>query len=246
MVSTVSDLLDEKDVLPTTLASYRALLRPVAHLCLEERESIDAFLRSRSNVNTRRATAIALRAIGYNCKIPRGIPRRYDLPDEDTLRIVLSYSKYEVQYLTMMYAGLRIGEAAYANKTQLLPGGQFMVDMQVAEYHDGSGYHHEVRHPKGSAAAIDFPPWLAQLLPDEYAGHVPYRLRASLYYTSKRQLGRSINAHSLRHWYATTMIDRGIPLPIVQRQMRHSDIATTLRTYAQFEKTRMSLFDQEK
>ena len=111
MVSTVSDLLDEKDALPTTLVSYRALLRPVAHLPLTERESIDAFLRSRSNVNPRRATANALRAIAYECKIPRGIPRPYDLPNEEKLRLVLSYSKYEVQYLTMMFMGLRIGEA---------------------------------------------------------------------------------------------------------------------------------------
>lgn len=39
------------------------------------------------------------------------------------------------------------------------------------------------------------------------------------------------------------MTSWGIPLPIVQRQMGHSDIATTLRTYAQFENSRMSLFD---
>lgn len=243
MVFTVADLLDKKDVLPTTLSSYRALLRPILHLELHEKEQIDSFLRSKQNVNTRRATAIALRAIGYECKIPKGVPRRYDLPDEDTLRLLFTYSKYEVQYLTMMYMGLRIGEAAYANKTQLMPGNQFIVDTQVAEWNDNGKWHHEIRHPKSHAKAIDIPPWLADMLPDEYAGHIPYRLRASLHYCSNRYLGRTINAHALRHWYATTMIDKGIPLPIVQRQMRHSDIAVTLRTYAQFEKTRMSLFD---
>ncbi len=74
------------------------------------------------------------------------------------------------------------------------------MDTRVADYHAESVFHHEVRHPKSSSAAIDIPQWLADLLPDTYGGHVPYRLRVSLYYTSKRQLGRSINAHSLRHW----------------------------------------------
>jgi integrase len=38
----------------------------------------------------------------------------------------------------------------------------------------------------------------------------------------------------LRHWYATTMLERGLPLPLVQQQMRHSDISVTLRTYVQY------------
>lgn len=38
--------------------------------------------------------------------------------------------------------------------------------------------------------------------------------------------------HSLRHWYATTLIVRGAPLAIVQRLMRHTSPATTA-IYAQ-------------
>lgn len=243
MGSSIEELLMDKDVLPTTLSSYRRLLKPIAHHTLDDKQSIDAFLRAIQNVNTRRATAIALRGIGYQCSIPRGVPRRYDLPDEESLRLMCSYSKYEVQFLTMMYLGLRIGEAAYANRSQLVAGGQILINMQVAEWQADGKWNHEVRHPKSFSAAIDIPAWLADQLPSEYQGHVPYRLRAALNYTSKRHLGRAVNAHALRHWYATTMIERGIPLPIVQRQMRHSDIAVTLRTYAQFEKTRMALFD---
>jgi integrase len=243
MAASVSDLLDIKDVLPTTLSSYRRLLAPIAHVTLDDRECIDAFLRAVTNVNTRRATAIALRGIGYDCKIPKGVPRRYDLPDEESLRIMFTYSKYEVQFLSMMYLGLRIGEAAYVNRSQLVAAGQIVIDLQVAEWQENGKWLHEVRHPKSFSAAIDVPLWLAERLPDHYEGHIPYRLRAGLHYTSKKYLGRPVNAHALRHWYATTMIARGVPLPIVQRQMRHSDIAVTLRTYAQFEKTRMSLFD---
>jgi len=243
MGASIEELLSNKDVLATTLASYRQLLKPILARDIAERAEIDAHLRGVKNINTRRATAIALRSIGYDCKIPKGVPRRYDLPDENTLRSVLAFSKYEVQFLTMMYTGLRIGEACFANKTQLLPHGQLYVGLQVAEWQQDGKWTQEIREPKSRPAAIDIPEWLADRLPVEYEGHRPYRLRAGLHYTTKRYLGRGLNAHALRHWYATTMIDRGIPLPIVQRQMRHSDIAVTLRTYAQFEKTRMSLFD---
>lgn len=243
MGSTIAELLSEKDVLPTTLASYKRLLHGISQVSIEDAKTINAFVSGIGNVNTRRAACIALRGIGFQIAIPRGVPRRYDLPDEDTLRFVLAFSKYEVQYLTMMFLGLRIGEACVINKTKLLPGGQIYIDQQCAEWQENGKWLHEVRHTKGSPAAIDIPNWLALRLPERNEGHIPYRLRASLHYTTKKYLGRTLNAHALRHWYATTMIQNGVPLPIVQRQMRHSDIATTLRTYAQFEQVRMSLFD---
>ena len=45
--------------------------------------------------------------------------------------------------------------------------------------------------------------------------------------------GIRLNPQMLRHWYATTLLARGVPLIVVSRQLRHSDVATTLRTYAQ-------------
>jgi integrase len=36
----------------------------------------------------------------------------------------------------------------------------------------------------------------------------------------------------LRHWYATTLWARGVPLIVMSRPMGHDDVATTLRTYA--------------
>lgn len=42
------------------------------------------------NPNSRRATVIALRSVfGWRLRIPKGVPRRYELPDEDTLRLDL-------------------------------------------------------------------------------------------------------------------------------------------------------------
>jgi integrase len=106
----------EKGLRQSTLLSYRRLLGyaglldvPLADITLEHVS--DALWRV-DNPNTRRAAVIAVRSVlGLSIKIPRGIPRRYDLPSEDTLRLALMTSPHEVRGLLMMYAGCRIGEA---------------------------------------------------------------------------------------------------------------------------------------
>jgi integrase len=35
--------------------------------------------------------------------------------------------------------------------------------------------------------------------------------------------------HSLRHYFCSALIDRGIPVPVVQRAAGHSDLKTTQR-----------------
>ena len=37
----------------------------------------------------------------------------------------------------------------------------------------------------------------------------------------------------LRHWYATDMILRGVNPEVVRRQMRHKNVAITLKIYTQ-------------
>ena len=37
----------------------------------------------------------------------------------------------------------------------------------------------------------------------------------------------------LRHWFATDMVRRNVPVHVIMRQMRHKNINTTLRIYAQ-------------
>jgi integrase len=40
------------------------------------------------------------------------------------------------------------------------------------------------------------------------------------------------DGQAFRHGPATELVDSNAPLPVVQKQMRHADIATTLRIYA--------------
>jgi integrase len=45
--------------------------------------------------------------------------------------------------------------------------------------------------------------------------------------------GKRVNPHMLRHWYATDMIRRGVNPEVVRRQMRHKNVAITLKIYTQ-------------
>jgi hypothetical protein len=104
----------EKGLRQSTVLSYERLIGRLGILDDVEvsQEEVLSRLWSVDNPNTRRAVVIALRSVfGWKVKIPRGIPRRYDLPDEDTLRLALMTSPHEVRGLLMMYAGLRVGEA---------------------------------------------------------------------------------------------------------------------------------------
>jgi len=247
MVHVLSSLDAKQGIKPTTRASYYRLLLPVIDLSIDD-PSILEWAKRIPNPNTKRSTLIALRSIGYEVggvapKVTRSFARHYDLPDEESLRLMFSYNKYEVQYLTMMYLGLRLGEACHVSKQDLMPGGRIFIQEQVAEWVEDGRRVTEVREPKSIPAVIDCPPWLADRLPKVAPDFVPTNVRAALHYTSKRYLGKLVNPHSLRHWCATFMIRKGVPLPVVQRQMRHSDISTTLRIYAEFGGDRMSLFD---
>jgi integrase len=50
-----------------------------------------------------------------------------------------------------------------------------------------------------------------------------------------RKLGipdRFVGLHSFRYGLATELADQAMPLPVLQKQMRHADVRTTLRVYA--------------
>ena len=72
------------------------------------------------NPNSRRSAALAIRSVlGIKVHAPTGKPKRYDLPDEDTLRFALMFCKYETRALLMAYGGLRLGEACAVTGAQL-------------------------------------------------------------------------------------------------------------------------------
>jgi len=50
-----------------------------------------------------------------------------------------------------------------------------------------------------------------------------------------RRLGisdKDTGLHAFRHGLATDLAESAVPLPVLQQQMRHADVRTTLRIYA--------------
>ena len=95
------------------------------------RQGVEAALWTLSNPNTRRGAAIAARRCwASRSRSARACPRRYTLPDEDTLRLALMTSPHEARGLLMMYCALRLGEACAITAGDL-SGDRLRVDKQV-------------------------------------------------------------------------------------------------------------------
>jgi integrase len=239
--SKLLEVAQAKGLRQSTVFSYRRLLM---RLGIEDDsvtlEDVQSRLLEIDSVNTRRAAAIAARSVlGFDTlRIPKGVPRRYDLPSEDTLRLALMQSRYEARGLLMMFAGLRLGEACAVTYKQRT-GDRLRVDRQVTELYasaaqtGGEAQHVRRLAPvKTNEAEIVVPHWLCPVIDSLTDLDGPGAVRTSLWHAG-RKVGINLNPHALRHWYCTTALARGVPLSLVSKQMRHSDVAVTLRTYSQ-------------
>lgn len=227
----------ERGLRQSTVYGYERLLRRMGLLDLPyasvtQEDALEA-LWTIDAPNVRRSAVVALRSVfGWSIRIPKAIPKRYDLPSEDSLRFALMFSKYETRGFLMMYAGCRIGEACAVTPADR-NGDRLTIAKQVLELHrKGSATTWRVAPVKSSEAAIVIPHWLGTYVDALGENDRPGAVRESLR-RAGHKVGIDLTPHMLRHWYATTMLERGVPLSLVSRQMRHSDVATTLRTYSQ-------------
>lgn len=197
-----------------------------------------------ANVNTRRNCLVASRTIlGFNLRIPRGVPRRYNLPDQDTVRLVAMLSgKYEIRVLLMAFVGLRLGEAVAVTRDSI-SGRHLTIDRQVTGLRmPGERTVNRIEQTKGAENDVWCPPDLLARIASVTEKDKPDACREGI----KRafiKLGRpDLTCHSLRHFFATTALDRGAPMKLVSRSLRHSDISTTLRIYHQVEVDSMEAY----
>lgn len=239
LVSTLlSQTAMQKNLRKTTLLSYERLLNRLGLLHMEvdavNEPAVMEALWKIDNPNTRRAAVIAVRSVlGIKIKIPRGIPRRYVMPTEHTLRFALMFSPKEPRGLLMMYAGLRIGEAC-AITARDRHGDRLNVDKQVIEYQrKGSPTTWNLGPTKGAEASIVIPEVLHSLVDSLRETDKPGRVRESLRRAGEKA-GIELTPHMLRKWYCTHLIENGLPLELVRQQMRHSDISITLGHYQQY------------
>jgi integrase len=138
----------------------------------------------------------------------------------------------------MAYAGLRVAEACAVTRRSRQRG-RLVFDRQVIELHTGGartgGEIERVFRLGPTKSREDYVVTLACLIPRIDALTEidrPSSVRVSIRRCG-RQLGIPLNPDMLRHWYATESLNRGVSMKTVSRQLRHGDIATTMRTHAQ-------------
>lgn len=156
------------------------------------------------------------------------VQKVYDFPTQDELHEMINRTKYRLQLLLCMYAGLRVGEACGIRKQDLI-GNRLTITRQVSQ--DG------VISTAKTIGVVIIPNWLADEIHGTSGDLFPEG-KGSLVVThacrnQSDRTGKQMNPHLLRHWYCTTLINNGANPEIVRRQMRHANLNTTMRTYVQ-------------
>lgn len=155
---------------------------------------------------------------------------------------------YRLLVFTLVSSGLRISEAlALQVKHFDAAAGTLRIE-QAWKYTDGNG--HELGDPKTlrGTRTVSLPSQCA----DAIAAHVKDRAAKDYIFTSPRGhiLRRDIfrrdawvhavaalpedrrpRTHDLRHTHASWAIQAGVPLPVLQRQLGHESISTTVDVY---------------
>jgi integrase len=185
------------------------------------------------NPNTRRGAAIAARSVlGFKLKIGKSVPRRYVLPSEQDIRLAAMTSPHETRILLLAFCALRVSEAAAVTRADL-SGDRLRVDKQNQTLREtGQPTITRITATKTAAADVPVPLWL---IPQIEALTEPVKadnLRESLRRAGAR-VGVPMNPHMLRHWSATTLLERGASLVTVSRVLRHSTIQQTAAVYIQ-------------
>ena len=228
----VRQTLMTKDIRPSTRRTYEYGLRPFMDMDLDTLtvSDLNEVLLSIPNQNTRRRVVIALKACVDHpavkaLRYPESVPKVYDLPSEETIRLALMTCPHETRGLLMMYCGLRVGEALAISKDNLT-GNMLRVTHQKNDA--GS-----LVPVKTTADAIPVPDFLVPLVAVLEPSTVSVKAVRKAMLNAGKRVGIHLNPHMLRHWYATTLINNKVPPHLVQRLMRHKNIRVTLGVYAQ-------------
>lgn len=226
----------ERDLRPSTRIAYQRAMTQLGildePLAAVTKERVEEAAWGLANPNTRRNALVAAQSVtGLKFRIPRGVPRRYELPTEADLRFALLTSPKETRGLLAMYTGLRLGELAACTRDSI-HGNHLRIDRQVQALREtGKPTIIRVTDPKTHVRDVWCPDWLLERVAGITEWEKPDPIRESLRRAFTRVGIEGMTVHGLRHWFASTALDRGAPIVLISRALGHSDVATTLRVY---------------
>jgi len=125
----------------------------------------------------------------------------------------------------MMYGGLRLGEACAITRSQL-SGDRLLIDRQVLEF----GNVRRLAPVKSGEGYVVIPEWLVDPVLHTDDTVSPMCVRASLIQAGNKH-GFHLNPHMLRKWHGTWLLNKGVNIVAVSKQLRHSSPSITLKAY---------------
>lgn len=160
-------------------------------------------------------------------KPPRSTP--HPVADEHMNRLLQGgqYRKTQVMILLAALAGLRVHEIAKVRGQDV-----DLIAMTITVTGKGSVTARLPLHPMLAQAAAKMPRhgwWFPARARGNRAatGHVMARSVTDVIRLAMRRAGVPGSAHSLRHWYGTTLVDSGADLRTTQTLLRHASLQTT-------------------
>jgi len=216
--------LEDRQIKPSTLKEYLGTLKQLGLSDIPHQDITISLVNSRLqtiiNPGTRRKHAINVRAVlGIHIRCPKLPQKVYALPPIQDIHAALEGTTHEMWGFIMLYGGLRVGEAC---ARQPLAGRVLTVDRQRL----AGG---QIASAKTTGPVI-IPQWLA----DKYLDHEWDRATNTIYIGIRRTFKRAgirLTPHGLRHAFATNLVKAGASPEILRRQMRHHDVAISLRYY---------------
>ncbi|MFJ8790449.1 tyrosine-type recombinase/integrase [Streptomyces sp. NPDC102462] len=220
--------LEERAIKDNTYRSYLQTLRALEIEDLPVKEATTRELGRRLSTiitqSTRRKHAVNLQAC-LGVKVPTPAPKQkvYVLPSVQDVKDAFADSKYRPHVYGMTFAGMRIGESLVNQPTM---GNVLNIDRQRTPQNAIT--------PAKTTGPVIIPDWFV----DEYATYELGSINHATVYRgvkrrAKKELGIELNPHALRHLFATNLVQLGAPPEVLRRQMRHHDVAVSLRYYVQ-------------
>ena len=212
---------------PATQKKYWCYVRKFGVVDKTKWKDIISQVEKTRNQNTRRSEIMALRTILGSSdgapRFPKPVAKVYDLPDREDI-LALSGETYFPLVILMAFAGLRAGEACCISNADIKRvGNKCFIDVEQSKQASG-----RIKEAK-TTGRVFIPLWVYDLTFD---ADYPDILPNSLFKWLKR---RGMSPHQLRHFYATTLVRLTANPELARRQLRHSNLNTTLTFYAQVE-----------
>ncbi len=180
--------------------------------------------------------------------VPHTLPK--PVPEDDLLRLfrVIDRLRDRTMFLLMLRCGLRVGEVSALTWPAINFGaGSIRINNSKGQVDRVVYYSADVGQALRQWRRWQ-PPEATYLFPSSLKHGLPLGVRAIQHlmarYLTAAGITQPYSPHSLRHTFATQLLNAGAPLEVVKELMGHRSISMTLRYTQLYETTKRQQYEQ--